>query len=418
MTYLVLLLPTKQWSCDHLADTDYVTLIAHNQSVTCPADVARLSSYVRSEPALARNEPIVLTFFDKSLQNTFDLETIVALLAQAKKRLVTYPSCPEESYMQLVQEEPLASLDDPEALFKLFIACDYLQIDCKESEPLSQHEKIYSILHNNQTLQPEDPTKLSLYKCVPVLNFFINQHASPHYTPYVNTHDEYPILKAIAYKMSRLLPIEPSGDISPLLKMFTAIERKMHNDNETCFEGHIWPYVFAQLYLANRKNKLSQLGNNYFSTTCHDMCAHSIPASAIENVNNYLSLKLMYYQLTCVCSLMHIAQLKNIRMLNLNSNKIRALPDGFDQAFPHLERLHLDDNQLTDVPTRLSNLLVLSAQYNNITQLPDSFDTLPKLQKLYLAKNPCTQVTTALRKHLKKRHRHLVISRTPLEYSH
>ncbi len=413
---LTLLLPTIDWSCDHPAD-DYVTLIAHQQSVTCPANVARLSWYIRNEPALTRNEPIVLTFFDKSLRNAFDLETIVALLHTAKERLVTYPSSVQESYMQLAQEKPLASLDDPKALLKLFIACDYLQIDCKESEPLSQHEKIYNLLHHNQALQPEDPAKLSSKQCIPVLHFFINQHASPHYLPDVNMHDEYPILKAIAYKMSQLLPIKPSGDISPLLKMFTATERNMCNDNETCFEGHIWPYVFAQLYLANRKNRLSQLGNNHFSTTCHDMCAHNIPASILENVNNYLSLKLMYYQLTCVCSLTRIAEIKNIRTLNLNYNKIRALPYDFDQAFPHLERLYLDDNQLTNLPTsRLSNLLVLSVQCNSITQLPDNFDTMPKLQKLYIARNPCTQITAHLRKHIKKRN--LIISRTKLEYSH
>ena len=74
-------------------------------------------------------------------------------------------------------------------------------------------------------------------------------------------------------------------------------------------------------------------------------------------------------------------------------NAVKTLPAALFKAFPHLETLHLDDNQLTALPGEIGGLQALqrlSLDNNQLTALPGEIGGLQALQELNLRDNQLT----------------------------
>jgi internalin A len=84
-----------------------------------------------------------------------------------------------------------------------------------------------------------------------------------------------------------------------------------------------------------------------------------------------------------------IGQLRNLRMLVLNFNELRALPVEIVQL-TNLTNLYLADNALNEFPSeiiQLTNLQVLHLHDNNVTELPPEIGNLSQLGWLTLGGN-------------------------------
>ncbi|XP_063925548.1 leucine-rich repeat-containing protein 27-like isoform X1 [Zophobas morio] len=86
-----------------------------------------------------------------------------------------------------------------------------------------------------------------------------------------------------------------------------------------------------------------------------------------------------------------ILEMKHLKMLYLQQNFIKALPENFFEKLPVLSWLDLRENHLTTIPTSiayhecLENLLVSD---NKIEVLPNEVGLAPKLKVLQIANNP------------------------------
>ncbi len=81
-----------------------------------------------------------------------------------------------------------------------------------------------------------------------------------------------------------------------------------------------------------------------------------------------------------------ITQLSNLQVLNLGSSQISELPESITQL-SNLQVLNLDSTQISELPesiTQLSNLQVLNLGSTQISELPESITQLRNLQVLYL----------------------------------
>ena len=93
-----------------------------------------------------------------------------------------------------------------------------------------------------------------------------------------------------------------------------------------------------------------------------------------------------------------IAQLSNLRELDLSDNQLTTLPEAIAQL-SNLRELDLSDNQLTTLPeaiAQLSNLRELDLSDNQLTTLPEAIAQLSNLRELYLRNNQLTTLPEAI----------------------
>ena len=94
-----------------------------------------------------------------------------------------------------------------------------------------------------------------------------------------------------------------------------------------------------------------------------------------------------------------IAQLSNLRELDLSDNQLTTLPEAIAQL-SNLRELDLSDNQLTTLPeaiAQLSNLRELDLRNNQLTTLPEAIAQLSNLRVLYLRNNQLTTLPEAIK---------------------
>src|ERR1039457_1845771 len=89
-----------------------------------------------------------------------------------------------------------------------------------------------------------------------------------------------------------------------------------------------------------------------------------------------------------------LAKLTNLRLLNLTKNQITAISDSVARLIT-LRALDLSDNQITTIPdslSQLTRLVILGLSNNQITAIPDSLSRLGNLEVLYLDANHITVI--------------------------
>jgi Leucine-rich repeat (LRR) protein len=119
----------------------------------------------------------------------------------------------------------------------------------------------------------------------------------------------------------------------------------------------------------------------------NEISDYKIPRNK-EKLLNLTKLHLLENQLTELPK--EIGNLSNLRELNLGNNQLTELPKEIGNL-TNLTKLDLWNNQFTELPKKianLSNLTRLSLRDNQLTELPKEITNLTNLTKLGLKDNP------------------------------
>lgn len=385
------------WGCAYDDDQEeqIITLKAGKKLGKLPASVANISYFIRnrSSPNPLQRNVISLDFPEQPLCDAFDLEILIPLLKQAKTTLKEKPTSLKGSYLELAQREPLASLNDPEKLLKLYIACDFLHIDFKKDSESSlitppQYTALCDAVIKNRS--HNDPQKkLTSADAVSLLNFATNillQHNFRHVEniQHDNETDGEAVIKAIALKIARL--ITSKRTFCDRLNITGFSKRDVLNCITKKLGSHFkitYPYIAAQNFLASKNG--GEI-TRHFSITLRDLLVHEKINSSLENTR----LDLYLLHIRSLDGIMDIKNINNITTLNLNDNQLTQLPD--DLKLPQLENLYLNNNRFTSWPLTtiapyLTALKQLSIGYNYISECPKDLK-LPTLKRLFIAGNP------------------------------
>ncbi len=339
LLFITLLLPFMLSAAEHSNPARDITITTHNASGKIPLHVARLSFFMRNymeQPVFAQTNAISLNFSGQPLSEAFELELLIPFLIKAEETLIAEPISSQGSYVQLASEKPLASVDDPEKLLKLFIACDYLQFDFNQSQDF----------------------------------------------------DHNAIIKAIALKMVLL---NKSKNKDELFTAFDTIAAK-HSYN---FQDSMWPYIFRQ---GSLKDYHLPRVINPCPTVFRDLLVHEKYNDNLYSSNKNLWIYSMDFSSINLTSLqgIEIVNLIHLRKFLLNQNSLMHIPN---LDCPELELLNLSDNRLTAIPQcYLPKLRKLNLNNNNIAVLPDNLNNFPNLRYLNLCNNPITEIPETLKR--------------------
>ena len=117
---------------------------------------------------------------------------------------------------------------------------------------------------------------------------------------------------------------------------------------------------------------------------------------AIANLTNLKELNVNENQITVIPDA--IANLTNLKELNVNENQITVIPDAIANL-ANLTKLDLHSNQITAIPDAIANLAslyMLSLSNNQITVIPEAISKLPILFTLSLSFNQITAIPDAI----------------------
>ena len=117
---------------------------------------------------------------------------------------------------------------------------------------------------------------------------------------------------------------------------------------------------------------------------------------AIANLTDLQYLNLYSNQITAIPKV--IANLTNLRHLNLHSNQITVIPETIANL-TDLQYLNLHSNQITVIPDAIANLTNLQGLYlnsNQIILIPDAIANLTSLEYLDLDSNQITVIPDAI----------------------
>lgn len=121
-------------------------------------------------------------------------------------------------------------------------------------------------------------------------------------------------------------------------------------------------------------------------TVAHNSLAH-IPAGVFQHMRNLYSIDIQYNKLSYLPTT--IAQ-HNLRELIANNNLLDAIPATIGTSLPHLKKLMLHENRITNLPTQLEGLVSLkhlALSGNLLERVPSAIGTLRNLRVLQLSHN-------------------------------
>ncbi|XP_038661989.1 malignant fibrous histiocytoma-amplified sequence 1 homolog [Scyliorhinus canicula] len=94
-----------------------------------------------------------------------------------------------------------------------------------------------------------------------------------------------------------------------------------------------------------------------------------------------------------------IGALRHLEKLHLNQNKIQQIPEGILSQLPRLKQLKLNNNRLTDFPGDLAcckELEYLNLSHNLVEEIPETVAALGKLEEFYVDNNKLCKLPCAL----------------------
>jgi hypothetical protein len=112
--------------------------------------------------------------------------------------------------------------------------------------------------------------------------------------------------------------------------------------------------------------------------------------------DHIVSLHLSNQDLTALSS--KIGGLKYLKRLNIEGNKLKALPSEIGDL-PHLSELSLSENSLSELPVQfaqLDSLKVLDLTNNNFKEVPPQIYDLENLSELFIGSNNITAIDKSL----------------------
>ena len=120
-----------------------------------------------------------------------------------------------------------------------------------------------------------------------------------------------------------------------------------------------------------------------------------------KNVSRFTNLRILSLYANGLTNLNGIEALSNspIEELNVGNNLLTDLPVELNTLSATLERLWIDDNRLTILPScvlELNLLKVLRVSNNKIEFVPNEFNKLPQLHTLALDNNMLTQIPSTV----------------------
>ena len=130
--------------------------------------------------------------------------------------------------------------------------------------------------------------------------------------------------------------------------------------------------VVALLLQHNKLNNLLFVESTEDSFACELLdVSHNLLTNLSPFINQMVNLRSLNLSNNCLQSLPELANLKSLKVLNLNNNKIRLLSNCFENLLC-LEQLHLRNNFLEDLPSLSSceKLLELYVGNNNLKACP------------------------------------------------
>jgi len=95
-----------------------------------------------------------------------------------------------------------------------------------------------------------------------------------------------------------------------------------------------------------------------------------------------------------------IKEMRNLRVLQLNGNRFKALPDEIGYL-PYLKHLNLGNNKLHFLPktfVKLDSVIELDLSNNYLDSLPYNIGNLKKVKKLYLQNNRLKSIPRSISK--------------------
>jgi Leucine-rich repeat (LRR) protein len=92
-----------------------------------------------------------------------------------------------------------------------------------------------------------------------------------------------------------------------------------------------------------------------------------------------------------------LRQNTHLTVLNVSENSLPLLPESFGIVFSNLKELHLNNNNLSHLPSSLSemkHLQVLNLSHNRFQEFPSVLQLVSSLEELSLYKNKLTTLPT------------------------
>ena len=148
-------------------------------------------------------------------------------------------------------------------------------------------------------------------------------------------------------------------------------------------------YIFSQNYLTEFPTNLEPIIEKLFELNLsNNRIKDDLPGSILEKGTHLQYLNFSNNQLTKIPT--EISNLGNLREICLSFNKFREIPASL-QACEKLETLLINDNQIQEIDVeglrKLKLLAVLDLSNNDIQQVPPELGTLTQIRSLQLEGN-------------------------------
>ncbi|MFN8496069.1 MAG: COR domain-containing protein [Caldilineaceae bacterium] len=152
---------------------------------------------------------------------------------------------------------------------------------------------------------------------------------------------------------------------------------------------------FVELIGAEPREAVFDEGDNLIELNLAGLNLTNLPGEIAAELAQLINLRLLDLYNNQLTSLpVELAQLTNLQLLDLDTNQLTSIPIEFAQL-TNLQELYLRNNQFTSIPLELAQLTSLQRlhlQRNQLTSVPTEFAQLANLQQLSLHNNQLTSV--------------------------